>query len=61
MWLCVAMIRAIWTPNMCLLERKNNLRKLHDTRYGIYERAVTFDGADAYSNPGSTSRKSIVK
>ncbi|OQR93738.1 hypothetical protein ACHHYP_02317 [Achlya hypogyna] len=46
-----AMIRAVWTPKMCLLERKTNVRKLHDTRYGVYERAVTFDGADAYSNP----------
>ncbi|KDO27792.1 hypothetical protein SPRG_07391 [Saprolegnia parasitica CBS 223.65] len=46
-----SMIRAVWTPKMCLLERKTNVRKLHDTRYGIYERAVTFDGADAYSNP----------
>ncbi|KAF0688245.1 Aste57867_20115 [Aphanomyces stellatus] len=46
-----SLIRAIWTPKMCLLERKTNVRRLHDLRYGIYERAVTFDGADAYSNP----------
>ncbi|OQR96594.1 hypothetical protein THRCLA_07236 [Thraustotheca clavata] len=46
-----SVIRAVWTPKMCLLERKTNVRRLHDTRYGIYERAVTFDGADAYSNP----------
>ncbi|CAK4776756.1 unnamed protein product [Aphanomyces euteiches] len=46
-----SMIRAIWTPKMCLLERKTNIRRLHDLRYGLYERAVTFDGADAYSNP----------
>ncbi|ETV95537.1 hypothetical protein, variant [Aphanomyces invadans] len=48
---CNSMIRAIWTPKMCLLERKTNVRRLHDVRYGLYERAVTFDGADAYSNP----------
>ncbi|ETV81351.1 hypothetical protein, variant 2 [Aphanomyces astaci] len=48
---CNSMIRAIWTPKMCLLERKTNARRLHDLRYGLYERAVTFDGADAYSNP----------
>jgi len=56
----LAMIRAVWTPKMCLLERKTNIRKLHDTRYGIYERAVTFDGADAHSNPGWTSNSIFI-
>ncbi|CAN0454044.1 unnamed protein product, partial [Scytosiphon promiscuus] len=44
------MVRAIWSPKMCLLERRVNSRQLHDRRYGIYERAVTYDGPDIYSN-----------
>ncbi|CAM9149968.1 unnamed protein product [Ectocarpus sp. 8 AP-2014] len=44
-----AMVRAIWSPKMCLLERRVNCRQLHDRRYGIYERAVTYDGPDIFS------------
>ncbi|CAM9845998.1 unnamed protein product [Ectocarpus sp. 13 AM-2016] len=43
------MVRAIWSPKMCLLERRVNCRQLHDRRYGIYERAVTYDGPDIFS------------
>lgn len=44
-----AMVRAIWSPKMCLLERRVNSRQLHDRRYGIHERAVTYDGPDIFS------------
>lgn len=44
-----AMIRAIWSPKMCLMERRVNNRQLHDRRYGIYERSVTYDGHDIFS------------
>lgn len=43
------MVRAIWSPKMCLLERRVNCRQLHDRRFGIYERAVTYDGPDIFS------------
>lgn len=52
-----AMVRAIWSPKMCLLERRVNSRQLHDRRYGIYERAVTYDGPDIYSNASESSAK----
>ena len=51
-----AMVRAIWSPKMCLLERRVNSRQLHDRRYGIYERAVTYDGPDIYSNASELFR-----
>ena len=32
------MIRAVWSPKVCLLERAENIHHLHDHRYGLYER-----------------------
>ena len=42
-------IRAICTPKMCVLERRKTKQSLHDTRYGIYERTVTFEGPEVFS------------
>ena len=45
-----SMIRAIWSPKVCLLERRVNCNKLQDTRrYGMYERAVTYEGPEVNS------------
>lgn len=43
------MIRAIWSPKICLLERSVNIYQLHDHRYGLYERCVTYEGPEFYS------------
>jgi hypothetical protein len=43
------MIRAIWSPKVCLLERSVNIYQLHDHRYGLYERCVTYEGPEFYS------------
>ncbi|CAM9289274.1 unnamed protein product, partial [Ectocarpus fasciculatus] len=43
------MIRAIWSPKVCLLERSINKIYLHDTGYGLYERCITYEGPEAYS------------
>ncbi|TMW56393.1 hypothetical protein Poli38472_006403 [Pythium oligandrum] len=42
-----ATIRAIWSPKICLLERRVNSKSLFDKHYSVYERAVTFDGGGA--------------
>ncbi len=42
-------IRAICTPKMCVLERRKTKQDLHDARFGLYERAVTFEGPEVYS------------
>ncbi len=34
---------------MCVLERRKTKQQLHDTRFGLYERAVTFEGPEVYS------------
>ncbi|CAM9723289.1 unnamed protein product, partial [Chrysoparadoxa australica] len=44
-----ALIRAVWSPKVCLLERRVNNNQLHDQRFGLYERAVTYDGPELYS------------
>lgn len=44
-----AQIQAICTPKMCILERRKNKYNLDDPRYGLYERAVTFEGPELYS------------
>lgn len=46
---CNNMVRALWSPKVCLLERRVNHLRVSDTRYDIYERAVTFEGADCHS------------
>lgn len=42
-------IRAIWTPKLCVLERRRTKQNLHDTRFAPYERCITFDGPDVHS------------
>ena len=41
-------IRAIWSPKVCLLERAENIHQLHDNRYGLYERCVIYEGPEYY-------------
>lgn len=44
-----AIIRAIWSPKLCLLEQRVNLKPINDGRYDIYERSVTYEGAEHQS------------
>ena len=41
-------VRAIWSPKVCLLERAENIHQLHDHRYGLYERCVIYEGPEYY-------------
>ena len=38
--------RIIWSPKLSLFEKCTNLKKLNDTHFDIYERAVTYDGEE---------------
>jgi hypothetical protein len=42
-------VRAIWSPKVCLLERAENIHQLHDHRFGLYERCVTYEGPEYYA------------
>lgn len=43
------MVRVVWSPKILLLERRENRHHLFDTKYSLYERAVTYEGAEHYS------------
>ena len=43
------MIRALWSPKVCLLERRVNKHRLHDARVPMYERVVTYEGTELNS------------
>ena len=40
---------AVWTANMCLIERRVNVHKLVDKRHDTYTKAVTYEGAEHLS------------
>lgn len=42
-------IRAVWTPKLCILDRRRTKQDLHDARFALCERCTTFDGPDIYS------------
>ena len=42
-------IRAMWTPTLCLQERRRTKQDLHDTRFALSERSITFDGPEIHS------------
>ena len=41
------MIRSIWSPKVCLLDRRVNIRNIRDQRFDMFERAVTYEGGVA--------------
>lgn len=44
-----SVIRAVWSPQVCMMEKRTNMRPLYDTRVDMLERVVTYDGPDHYS------------
>merc|ERR1719181_1917717 len=54
------MIRVLWSPKVCLLERRVNKRRLSDTKLDVYERAVTFEGSDFLSEVTPVRGPSMV-
>jgi hypothetical protein len=43
------MLSAVWTPALCLLERRVNRSYMHEDKKSIAARAVTFDASEAHS------------
>lgn len=41
-----AVIRAAWSPNVCLIERRVNVHGLYDAHKDMHARAVTFEGRE---------------
>lgn len=55
------MIRVLWSPKICLVDRKVNKRNVNDSRFNMYERAVTFEGADFHSDVHPVRGSSLIQ
>ena len=53
-------IRAIWSPNMIFLERRENVNRIGDSSYNAYERAVTYEGAEHLSRTSPIRSKTLI-
>jgi hypothetical protein len=42
----IDVIKVVWSPHMCLVERKRNTNDILNTKLDPHERAVTFEGKD---------------
>ncbi len=38
------MIKVIWSPSMCLFERRQNKNSIFDKKLNMYERVLTYEG-----------------
>ena len=59
-----SVLHASWTPALCRVSCRTNLRTLADRRCSMYDRAVTFDGADAQTRSDRVSdqtRERVVR
>ena len=45
----VEVYRIVWSPKICVFERRENLREINDLKYSLYERVVTFEGEEFHS------------
>lgn len=41
-------LTAVWTPNFCMFEKKENKLDLYNQNFDIYERATTFEGKEYF-------------
>eukprot|EP00824_Muranothrix_gubernata_P002804 TRINITY_DN1338_c0_g1_i3.p1 TRINITY_DN1338_c0_g1~~TRINITY_DN1338_c0_g1_i3.p1 ORF type:complete len:354 (-),score=65.34 TRINITY_DN1338_c0_g1_i3:556-1617(-) len=55
-----SMIRAVWSPQVFMLERRVNKHSLFDRRFDVYDRAVTFEGPENRSEYTPVTAKRLV-
>lgn len=55
-----SMMRALWSPKVCVLERRVNRLSLRDARYNAYERVVTFEGPEFKSESAPVRGSAMV-
>ena len=48
-WLGLEMYQMVWTPKVTVYTRKTNKKKISDEGFSVYERMMTFEGPDVYS------------
>jgi len=48
----IVIIKAVWTNNLCLFEKKECSKKLNEKKYNLYERVYTYEGEAYHSRNG---------
>jgi hypothetical protein len=51
------LIQAVWSPRVCIVQRKTNRHAIIDRSYSAYERAVTYEGPSHYTEDGICAPK----
>lgn len=56
-----SIIRATWSPQVFMLERRVNNCNLNDRKFDMYERAATYEGAEDQSQLAPVTAKKLVQ
>eukprot|EP01062_Namystynia_karyoxenos_P040792 TRINITY_DN296_c0_g1_i1.p1 TRINITY_DN296_c0_g1~~TRINITY_DN296_c0_g1_i1.p1 ORF type:complete len:564 (+),score=175.24 TRINITY_DN296_c0_g1_i1:90-1694(+) len=59
-----SVIQAVWSPRVCIVQRKTNVRPLHDRAESTrdpYSCAVTYEGPSHFSEDGTCAAKTTAK
>ena len=43
------MVKVIWSPQMCIFERRQNRNSIYDAKLNMYERVLTYEGQEHLS------------
>jgi len=57
----LAILQVTWTPNLCLIQRRTNINKLGDQKINLYEKVVTFEGAEHFTVLDSVTSPILTK
>mmetsp|Transcript_4841 Transcript_4841/g.8793 ORF Transcript_4841/g.8793 Transcript_4841/m.8793 type:complete len:542 (-) Transcript_4841:376-2001(-) len=56
-----SLIQAVWSPRVCIVQRKTNRYSISDRSYSAYERAVTYEGPSHYTEDGICAPKTTAQ
>ncbi|CAG9311958.1 unnamed protein product [Blepharisma stoltei] len=56
-----SLIKVIWSPQFCLLEKRTNIHKLDDPKMEFYDKLVTYEGLEHNSKIDSLSAPWLVE
>lgn len=57
--MCAAVIQAIWTPRICMVERRVNIHKLNDRRTPVTDKVLTFEGSWKNTQEGESVEQAL--
>eukprot|EP00667_Euglena_gracilis_P008961 EG_transcript_9092 len=56
-----SLIQAVWSPRVCIVQRKTNKYAINDKTYSPYERAVTYEGPSHFTDDGICAPKTTAQ